>query len=152
MMHMAHCFLDSSALVKRYIDEAGTRRVLEIIESSDRLIVSSLARVEITAALVRRARRGGLSEDHLHDILAALETELREVFEVMELSAAIMTRATDLVRTHALRAADAIQLASALVAMGGPSKASDFTFVSADAELNAAARQEGLNVADPCAE
>jgi hypothetical protein len=51
---------------------------------------------------------------------------------------------------HALRAADALQLASALSALGGVPDASEFFFVCADTELNTAARAENLSVVNPC--
>jgi hypothetical protein len=61
----------------------------------------------------------------------------------------IRDSAVILVRTHSLRTLDAIQLACALVARGETAAAEDFTFVSADAEQNAAALRENLIVLNP---
>ena len=146
---MASYFLDTSALAKRYIVEQGTQRVVALVEGADRLIVSRLVMVEVTSALARRARTGGLATDQLSSILNAFETELRDRFEVMELGTPVMTRATDLARMHGLRAADAIQLACALLAGGGRPAEAGLTLVSSDEELNIAAQQEGLLVLDP---
>ncbi|MGD2110782.1 MAG: type II toxin-antitoxin system VapC family toxin [Phycisphaerae bacterium] len=142
---MGRCFLDSSALVKRYILEKGTAPVVDMVAGPDRLTVSRLAWVEVTATLVRRARGGDLSTDALGDILRQLEEELRTRFDVIELGAATITRSVDLVRAHALRAADGIQLACALLAQGDA-----LIFVSSDGQLNAAAAREGFTVLDPC--
>ncbi len=146
---MRRFFFDSSALVQRYILEKGTQRVVEIVDGPDRLTVSRLAWVEVTATLVRRARAGDLAADALAEILHLLEDELRTRFDVIELGPAAMTRSVDLVRAHVLRAADGIQLACALLAQGGPREDDEFVFVSSDAELNTAAERDGLTVLDP---
>lgn len=144
---MSQHFVDSSALVKRYVREEGTDRVLELMDAGHRLIVSRLALVEITSASVRRARTGDLSQDAMNSILATLESEFRARFDVIELRGAVITRATDLIRSHALRTADAIQLACAVVARGGSE--TPISFVSSDLELNEAAKSEGFEVFDP---
>ena len=146
---MASYFLDTSALAKRYIVEQGTQRVVALVEGADRLIVSRLTMVEVTSALARRARTGNLTTDQLSSILNAFETELRDRFAVMELGTPVMTRATDLARVHGLRAADAIQLACALLAGGSRPAEASLTLVSSDEELNGAAAREGLVVLDP---
>lgn len=146
---MRRFFFDSSALVQRYILEEGTQRVVEIVQGPDRLTVSRLAWVEVTATLVRRAREGDLAPEVLAEILHLLEDELRTRFDVIELGPAAITRSVDLVRAHALRAADGIQLACALLAHGGARENDEFVFVSSDAELNAAAETDGLTVLDP---
>jgi predicted nucleic acid-binding protein len=51
---MAVYFLDSSALLKRYRDEAGSQRVSQLIETGERLVIARLAHVEVSAAIVRR--------------------------------------------------------------------------------------------------
>ena len=149
---MAAYFLDSSALSKRYLEEKGTARVLEITGGSDRLVVSRLAMVEVASAAARRAREGTVSPELRDEILRALEDDFRSTFEVVELSTAAVTRSVDLTRVHALRAADAIQLACALIAHGDRASAGQFALVSSDGELNAAAQQEGVTVIDPAAD
>jgi len=146
---MGKYFLDSSALVKRFIREEGTARVLELVRGVPGLRVSRLALVEVTSTLVRRARGGDLEADVLDGLLRGLENEFRSRFDVQPLSEATFMRGADLVRSHALRAADAIQLASALECAAALSNRSDLTLVSSDHELNAAAEQEGLTVLDP---
>jgi hypothetical protein len=142
-------FFDSSALVKRYVEEPGTPRVVDLMRQGMRLVVSHLARVEVASALSRRARQFGLPDDTVAPVYSALESELRDRFEVVELGGAVITRATDLARAHALRAADALQLACALVARETMRADPGLTLVSSDAELNAAAAHEGLAICDP---
>jgi predicted nucleic acid-binding protein len=72
-------------------------------------------------------------------------------YQVIEITAALITRADALAEQHALRGYDAVQLAAALevnaayVAAGQP----PVTLISADLELNTAAATEGLSVDDP---
>lgn len=144
---MTRYSLDSSALVKRYVAERGSGWVVERVDGEELIFVSRLAIVEVTAAVSRRARAGDLSAEHAESIHGALEDEFRNRFEVVELGGAVVTRALDLTRTQALRAADAIQLACAILAPG--SAPSQPVLVSSDVELNDAARREGLEVIDP---
>lgn len=82
-------------------------------------------------------------------MLDAFDFELRELFEVVELSGGVMGRAVDLVRLHALRAADGVQLACAMTARGSFTDPNELVFVCADAELNTAAKAEDFEVLDP---
>lgn len=142
-------FFDSSALVKRYVQERGTDLVLQIADRADWLVVSHLTVIEVTSAVVRRRRSGGLTAEELDSLLSALDVEVHEVFGVVGIFGDVVSRATDLVRTHSLRAADAVQLACALKAAAFLPKAENLLFVSADAELNSAAEKEGFEVINP---
>jgi uncharacterized protein with PIN domain len=56
---VADYFFDSSALVKAYIDEAGTNWVRTILDDPQhRISISALAEVEVTSALTRRFNEG----------------------------------------------------------------------------------------------
>ncbi len=145
---MPNYFLDSSALVKRYRREDGTERVGELLDTAERVIVARLTELEVSAAIVRRSRATNLSEQLLTLILAAIDHDLAQTFEIVELELPVFQRAVQLTRKHKLRAADAIQLACALFAADEiPQR--DLTIMSSDQELNAAALAEGLNVIDP---
>ena len=136
-------FLDSSALVKRYIDEEGSAVIGLLFRGRKVLAVSRLAEVEVPLAIARRARRGDLRES---DARAHGEQVLRDLktCRVVELRTRTFERARSLGWAHGLRAYDALQLASAtrLKIETGMS----LTFWSADGGLNAAAAAEGLRV------
>lgn len=142
-------YWDTSALAKRYLAEKGTPRVLEIAGTGHSITVSRMAMVEVISASVRRARSGELDAELFREIKAAVEEDFRDFFVVVELSRATVLRAVSLVDGHALRAADGIQLASALIAAGSSTDPGELVFVSSDQELNVAARAEGLAVLDP---
>ena len=142
-------FFDSSALVKRYVQERGTELVLQFANRADWLIVSHLTVIEVTSAVVRRNRSGGMTDEQLDSLLSALDVEVQEVFGVVGILGDVVSRATDLVRAHSLRAADAVQLACALKAAALLPEREHLLFVSADVELNSAAEKEGFEVMDP---
>jgi hypothetical protein len=145
---MPQHFLDSSALLKRYREEIGSQWMFDLPRTSNRLVVARLAHVEVTSAIIRRRREPGNRPEQVVEALAALDREMEEFFEVIELEGTVIASAVDLARRHALRAADAVQLACALLSHPGPPE-SEFYLVSADNELNAAAQSEGLRVENP---
>lgn len=75
---MAAYFFDSSALVKRYLSEAGSGRVIGLTDpaAGHRIYVSRITGVELVSALVRQARAGNLTRD----VLSASLTELLRNF------------------------------------------------------------------------
>ena len=146
---MAVYFLDSSALVKRFVQEPGTPLVLALVGGEASIVVSRLAHVEVVSAVVRRAKSGDIDEKVLDNLFGAVESEFSARYEVVELGGAVMSYSVALAREHGLRAADSIQLASAVTAAATQPSTGDLSFVSADVELNAAAEAEGLHVVDP---
>jgi uncharacterized protein len=136
-------FLDTSALVKRYVAEQGSRFVAQFFEPSTKaavIFVSTLTYVEVIAAFSRRlpAPPEALNQLFIDDY--------RRGMEKIPVSAAIIERAATLSRTHRLRAADAIQLASALRIVSTLTK---LMLLTADAEMIMAAQAEGLSVDNP---
>jgi len=78
-----------------------------------------------------------------------LDSDVRNIFQVIELDDAIFESAVQATRRHALRGADAIHLACALAAQSELAPDVEIYLVSADDELNAAAAAEGLQVKNP---
>jgi uncharacterized protein len=151
---VARLFLESSALVKRYIQETGTAWVNQLLNpTTGHLIhVARLTGVEIISAIARRVRTGTLQPAHQAGLIGQFRQEFTKQYLKIEISPALVTEAMSLAETHALRGSDAIQLAAALkvhaqnLATGVP-----FLLISADGELNTAAQREGLTVDDPTA-
>ncbi len=133
-------YFDASALVKRYVREEASVKVRRLLRS-DTPATSRLSEVEITSALERRAREGAFSPAERDRALAALVSDVPSLV-VVELTAEVTAKARALLQRHALRAGDAVQLASCLylqAQLGEP-----VTIVAFDERLLTAARQEGL--------
>lgn len=150
---MAVYYLDSSALVKQYIAETGTAWVngLVIPAAGNRIYVSSITGVAVTAAFVRLGRDGALPTTNVVSALAQFQYDFANQYRVIEPVMALIHQAMALAEKYALRGYDAVQLATALVVnkrrlVGG---VPGLTLISADHELNGAAIAEGLAVDDP---
>jgi hypothetical protein len=130
--------LDASALVKRYVVEPGTERVLLKLQEADDVVFSVLALPEVISALNRRRREGRLS---LTDYVAC-KRQLRADAQnatVVDLSPEIVGRAISCLERFPLRGSDAVHVATALEAKPG-------LFLSGDERQCTAAKTMGLNV------
>jgi len=136
-------YWDISAIVPLIVDEPGRERLLGVLAADRAIIVWWGTPVECASAIARRERAGDLAVDAANAALArlrALEPSWAEVIP----SEALRRLALRLLRTHALRAADSLQLAAALVAAEQEPEALDF--VCLDDRLASAARREGFAV------
>ena len=144
-------FLDTSALLKRYVEEEGSQYIRQLLTRSDFSFHQSfLTPLEITSALYRRHRAGLLSNPELTQILNAYTAHTQDRYATILHSDQLMHLAATLLARHPLRSLDAIQLAAALTLQSTfPPNASPFTFVSADDRLLTVARLENLLADNP---
>lgn len=150
---MADWFLDSSAIVKRYLRETGTNWVRTIIDPAggNRAFLARITGAEVVAAIARRTRGAAISPADAAAIISAFRRDFADEFWILEILPSVVSRAMALAERHGLRGYDAIQLATALedrvhrLSGGVP----PLTFISADQALNAAAQAEGFLVDDP---
>lgn len=107
-------YLDTSALVKLYAEESGSDEVREVVKEARATAVSEICYVEARSALARREREGSLSEQE-HDLaVEQLRHDFEEVYVLRLVTGGIVSLAGELTRRHALRAYDAVHLATAL--------------------------------------
>ncbi|MBW4599405.1 MAG: type II toxin-antitoxin system VapC family toxin [Calothrix sp. FI2-JRJ7] len=141
-------FLDSSALLKRYVPESGTSWIQSLTAESanNLLIVAQITWVEILSALARRQREGSLSANQASQVKQVFRYQFDTQYRKVELLPTVIEIAGQLVIRHPLRAYDAVQLASALCIMPEISQVDTgtFTFLTADERLLAAAQAENL--------
>jgi uncharacterized protein len=136
-------FWDSSALVPLYIDEPATDRLRRLVQRDPDVVVWMLSSVEVLSAIARHRRRSKGADDLLHQArLEVLERWSR--WSAVTQADAVRRRAERLVALHPLVAADALQLAAALVASGDRPETLDF--VTLDSRLATAAQLEGFRV------
>ena len=146
-------YADSSALVKRHISEAGSAWIEQEFDttSGNKIITAKLSFAEVLSAMNRRRREANITATEYAkfsgDFLSFVETD----YEIIELSDAILLQAQRLLETHPLRAGDAIQLASALLANTQLQSANlpALIFLASDVRLLTAAQSEGLSTDDP---
>jgi uncharacterized protein len=107
---------DSSAIVKRYVQEIGTAWVqgLAHLRAGHLIYLARITGVEVCAAIIRRVRLGTVVPPAAAASLARFRLDLSEEYLVVEITAPLFTDAMRLVEAHGLRAYDAVQLAAAL--------------------------------------
>ena len=150
---MAVYFLDSSALVKRYIREVGTDWVASLFSPNlgNDCFVAAIAGVEIISAITRRARSGSIKTADAPLACAQFKQDFQATYQIIEITEEIINLGMSLAEAKGLRGYDAVQLAAgyAVNALCLTSGLPPLIFVSADNELNAAASSEGLIVENP---
>ena len=139
-------YLDTSALVKRFVAEKGSDRVREIVRSGEPAATSKIGYAEVHAALARRRREGGLSTRQYTKACRNFEDDWQTYVRV-DLRDDVLLLARDLIKRRPLRGFDAIHLASALTL--GRELGEPMRFVAADARLLDAAEAEKLPVLNP---
>lgn len=105
-------FLDSSALVKLYIEEPGQDATIEAVQAASSVVVSALALPEAASAFFRRAETGVITKAQANEALNALHGDWTDL-ERVALDDAVATEAAVLARAKGLKGADAVQLATA---------------------------------------
>jgi predicted nucleic acid-binding protein len=136
-------FWDSSAIIPLCLQEPISEQIRAVLQADEDIVVWWATRIECLSALERRRREGALHvETHLKSraVLSALATAWSEVLP----SERVRQRAERLLATHPLRAADALQLAAALVwAEEAPQ---GLEVVCLDTNLREGALKEGFTV------
>jgi predicted nucleic acid-binding protein len=150
---MAIYFLDTSAIVKRYIAEPGQAWVLSLCDPAQQhdLYISQITLVEVVATICRRAREQSISLPERDRLVAAFRQDSSTSYNLWPVSPEMFEAAGDLCLSHRLRAYDAVQLACALALREYAliNQAPLPILVCADRGLLDVAGVEGLQIENP---
>jgi len=138
-------FWDASAIVPLLMTETATRVLQERARTDPSMLVWWATEVECASAIARLERDGALDTAAVNEAFERLG-RLREGWHEVEPGDAVREAAVRFLRVHPLRAADALQLAAALVA--AERRPSSLEIVTLDDRLAAAARKEGFGLTD----
>jgi len=108
------CYLDTSALIKLYIEEEGSELVREKVSNASLVATSKVAYAEARAALARCMREGLLERNSYDEAVGYFNCDWPSFF-IMEVTDMVIFKAGELVERYALRGFDAIHMASAVV-------------------------------------
>lgn len=146
---MALLYLDTSALVKIYVNELGSQRMrqLALPAASNEIAISGITPVEFHSAIRRRQRAGNFDAGEADRIVELFTVQLRTSFLRTPVEDREFDLAIRLIARHYLRGYDAVQLAACLTL--ADSSAREPVFVCSDSRLLQAAEAEGLTVLDP---
>jgi predicted nucleic acid-binding protein len=137
-------YFDTSALVKRYVVEAGRREVLQLLRRHE-CLTSAILPVELRSALRRRVDDGSLNLARVAEIVRRVGAD-RAYWTLVEVSPDVLAAAETLVAGRPLRTLDAIHVASAQLVASRLPAGTAALFVSADQRQTAAAAAAGLTV------
>ena len=136
-------YLDTSALVKRYIQETSTDEVIALLESAGSVGSASLTKVEMAAAFEKTVRQGWVKRkiamQAWQDFLDHWSS-----FTRLNTSSGAIDRASALAWEYGLRGYDAMHLACAL--LWKETLETQITMATFDRDLWQASKKAGLEV------
>lgn len=136
-------YLDTSALVKLYVDEEDAQRVRDAVTDATLIGTSEIAYVELRSAMARRYREGSLESTAYRRVLRDVETDWPRLFLVV-VDSRLVRDAGNIAEQYRLRAYDALHLASSLFFQTGVDE--PVTFACHDKALEASAIAAKLQV------
>lgn len=131
-------FFDSSAFVKRYVQEAGTEAVLAWCDRASAIGLSGIALPEIISAFCRLRREDKIDDTQYHQLKSLLLADIEDA-ALCDLTPPVLAQAIASLETNVLRGMDAIHIGSAVALKAE-------VFVSADQRQRDAALRAGLRV------
>ncbi len=139
-------YLDTSALLKLYVEEDDSDFVEGAVQDAETTVTSIMTYVETRAAFSRRRRDGSLTLADYHRVVREFEREWERYF-VIPVTDSLIKSAGKLAETHGLRGYDALHLASADFFREKTNE--PVIFGCWDSHLETAARRQGLQLLRP---
>jgi uncharacterized protein len=134
-------YLDTSALVKKYVKETGSSKIISAWKKSEAIATSAVTCAELLAAFYRKSREERIHPPLMKRLVNAFLKDWKS-FIIVEVNEKLNETLPSLLSRHPLRGFDAIHLASALTL--NSAAAGSFLFACYDDRLLAAARAEAL--------
>ncbi len=136
-------YLDTSALIKRYINEAGSDLVNDLFAEARGIATGVISRVETAAAFAKAARIGILDREHAWQALQDFRAEWPDYIR-LPVSEATVVKGDQLAWELNLRGYDSVHLAVA--STWDDTLREEVVLVTFDQQLWQAAQQVGLKV------
>ena len=134
-------YLDTSALIKRFVNEKGSSLVQSLLRQPEGVATAKIAYAEVFAGLARKLREGNIPKN-MHALACRQFERDWPAYLRVDLQDNVLFLARDLIQRHPLRGFDAVHLASALSLKNALGE--EVTFAAADGRLLRAAGAENL--------
>ena len=134
-------YLDTSALVKKYVDEKHSAEVIAAWKSAWGIATSAVAYAELLAAIYRKASEPRVKKARIERVVRFFQEDWSCLI-IVAADQRLNEAVHKVIAGHSLRGFDAIHLALALTI--GAAVSDEFLFGCYDDRLNQAARAEGL--------
>jgi predicted nucleic acid-binding protein len=135
-------YLDTSSLVKLYVEERDSRKVVDLVRSSKVTATSIVAYAEARAAFARRFREKAFTAREYRRLISSFNKDW-DYYLVVGATKELVWLSGDLAEKHSLRGFDAIHLSSAIFLREELS--SPITFSCSDQKLQKASQLENLH-------
>jgi len=134
-------YLDTSAILKRYVQEPFSEEISVKWKQSKAIVTSSVAYAETMATIYRKKKEVNLDNKLIRKTIQLFQRDWNGFMRV-EVTDDLNEYIDKVLQKHLLRGFDAIHLASALVIHERFPR--NFFFACFDQRLNQSARMEGL--------
>jgi predicted nucleic acid-binding protein len=150
-------YLDSSVLVKRYVQELGSKAVTARFDQGETIYTSVLSFAEVHAAIGRKYRDKELNAIEKKKLVDEFQADWLFSLSILELTATTMLALPSLCDQYSLKASDAIHLSAAfwlqdairVRAKGFESSENKVEFGVSDRQLGEAAIKCGFQIFNP---
>jgi predicted nucleic acid-binding protein len=129
-------FFDTSAFVKRYINESGTDKVLDWCDKATEIGLSGIVLPEMISAFCRLSREKRITRLQYQQLKSSLLADIEDA-ALCDLAPAVLAQSILSLENNVLRGMDAIHIGSAVVLKAD-------VFVSSDNRQCEAAALAGL--------
>ncbi len=136
-------YFDTSALVKRYLNEKGDTKVRGLFDKSERIFVSAVTHVECASAFQRLLQTKFIDKSEYERLMTEIAIDF-PFFETVPFDEDVKQIALRVIEKHPLKPLDAIQLAS-LTYIAEEIE----SFVVCDNKLKRCSKEEGFKIIDP---
>ncbi len=135
-------YLDTSTLVKLYVEEIDSTKIADLVKSSNVTATSLIAYAEARAAFARRFREKSFTPTEYSRLISSLNEDWGD-YLIMKVTNELVRLAGDLAEKHSLRGFDAIHLSSAVSL--SQELSAPVVFSCSDRKLQKASRLENLD-------
>ncbi len=136
-------YLDSSAIVKKYIHEPGSSEIADAVAAAEAIGTTAVSRAEVVAAFRKAVRMDAIGEEDAETAVRAFSRSWPDLVRT-RVTERVVKHAAVLAWSHGLRGYDAVQLASAAAWQQAIGR--QVTMATFDAKLWQAALAIGLFV------
>ena len=136
-------YFDTSALVKRYLNEKGDTKVRGLFDKSERIFVSAVTHFECASAFQRLLQTKFVDKSEYERMTTEIAIDF-PFFETVPFDEDVKQIALRVIEKHPLKPLDAIQLAS-LIYIAEEIE----SFVVCDKKLKRCSKEEGFKIIDP---
>ncbi|TAL37476.1 MAG: PIN domain-containing protein [Spirochaetes bacterium] len=136
-------YFDTSAMIKKYIDEKGSGNVDRLFEDAQAIYVSTIAEIEALSTLRRLVKDSVINDEDFRYLKSEIQSDMR-YFNVIDIDDQIKKHAIELIEKYQLKSLDSLQLGTAVYVNGEI----DY-FVSCNDRLLKSGERENLKVLNP---